>query len=284
MDIAEERPGEEPGGSSADSSEGFCTLQAGLDVERILSRVLECGGTSCVLGSENETRIPSPDRCRCTGVKELDAGCGCCGRPLALLACISSASARIAFMSTLQYMITHQKENPRAKEGLYLGGVDLAFHGPTTFGVLPSSSRSAEALTATSKFKFKGGTRASSMQNKSSLVLARSGVRGTTMFGLLGVPGDTGCCCDGLRLALGDIFGCAFGCERTIGRGISCAASHSRCSSTNAARLTGRCRRENGDFVAWCPCTALASCLICQGDKSSSNRASSKVSILTAIN
>lgn len=98
---ADERPGEELEGSAADNNEGFGILQAGVDVERELLGMLECGGTSCVLGSENETRMPSPDRCRCSDVKDLAVGCGCCVRPLALLACISSASARIAFMSTL---------------------------------------------------------------------------------------------------------------------------------------------------------------------------------------
>ena len=99
---AGERMGEELGGSAVDNSEGFGILQAGVDVERELLGELECCGTSCVLGSENETRMASPDRCRCTGVKRLAVGRGCCIRPPALLACISSASARTTFMSTLQ--------------------------------------------------------------------------------------------------------------------------------------------------------------------------------------
>lgn len=53
------------------------------------------------------------------------------------------------------------------------------------------------------------------MQNKSSLVFARSGVNGIRIFDLLGVPGDAGC--DDLRLVFGDVFGCAFDCERTMG-------------------------------------------------------------------
>lgn len=191
--------------------------------------------------------MPSPDRCRRTDVTELAVGYRCCVRPPALLVCISSASARIAFMSTLQRSdVRKRNERPSMT---HLVGVDLAFHGPT-FGVLPSSSRSAELLAPTSRFRFRGGTRASSMQNRSSLVLARSEVRGIAALALLGVFGDAGCC-DAFRLALGECFGCDFGCERTIGLGISCTASQSRCSSTKAARLTGSCNRENGDLAAW---------------------------------
>lgn len=86
------RPGEELEGSTG--CEGV--LQTGVDKARELLGELEWG-TSCVLGSENETCTPSPERCRCTGVKELVVGC--CTRPLS---CISSASARITFISTLQ--------------------------------------------------------------------------------------------------------------------------------------------------------------------------------------
>src|SRR5258708_23074373 len=180
-------------------------------------------------------------------------------------------------MSTLQISDVRKRIRGLRRTDL---GVDLAFHGPT-FGVLPiSSSRSVEAPTPTSGFRFKEGTIASSMQNRSSLVLARSGVRGIATLGLLGVPGEAGCC-DGFRLTLGDGFGWAFGCERTMEAGMSCKASHSRFSFTDAARSTGSCKRENGDLAPWCPCTALASCLMCQGDKSSSTRTSTRVSILT---
>jgi hypothetical protein len=77
------RPGEEPGAAREVPGE--------LD-----------GGTPCVfLGSKKATRRPSPspdlECCRCAGVKGLVDRY--CVRPLA---CISSASARIAFISTLQ--------------------------------------------------------------------------------------------------------------------------------------------------------------------------------------
>jgi len=98
------RPGEELTCRSAIPDCGG-VLQAGEDAAaRELPGEME-GGARCVLGSENETRIPSPDFCRCTaaGVK-LDVMC-CCVRPLACW-----ASARIAFMSTLQSLAY---QNPR---------------------------------------------------------------------------------------------------------------------------------------------------------------------------
>jgi len=105
-------------------------------------------------------------------------------------------------------------------------GVDVAFHGPGPgFKVVPSSSADVPSS------RFRGGTRASSMQNMSSHALARSGVRG-----VVGLPcaGDAGC--DNFRLVFGDAFGCVFGCERTIGQGISCSASHAWCWRIEAAR------------------------------------------------
>lgn len=176
--------------------------------------------------------------------------------------------------------LTSVKRIRRRQREAHLGGVDLALHGPIFGVVLPSSSRSDGAPTATSGFRFMAGTRASSMQNRSSPVLARNEVRCIATLGLLGVFGDAGCC-DAFRLALGDVFGWTFGCERTMGLGISSAASQSRCLSTKVASLTSDSSRENGDLAAWCPCTAAEICLMCQGDKSSSKCASSRVSILT---
>jgi hypothetical protein len=60
---------------------------------RELLRGLKCG-ESGVLDSENDTRMRSPDRCL-----RIDAATVDCVRPAA---CITSASAKIAFMSTLQ--------------------------------------------------------------------------------------------------------------------------------------------------------------------------------------
>lgn len=160
--------------------------------------------------------------------------------------------------------------------------MDLAFHGPgPAFMVLASSSVEVPAS------RFIGGTRASSIQNKSSSPLAGSGpgVRDTVTVGLPPRTGDAGC--DGFvfRLFFEECLGCcAFdSCERSIGYGMSCAASHSRCRFSEAARSMGSCRREKGDLVAWCTCTALAICLTSQGERSSSSRASSNVSMLTDI-
>jgi hypothetical protein len=88
------RPWPGPGEQLEGSPECECVgiLHAGVCAASEVLRGLECG-ESGVLGSENDTCMRSPDRCLCT-----DATGGC----VRLAACISSASAKMAFISTLR--------------------------------------------------------------------------------------------------------------------------------------------------------------------------------------
>jgi hypothetical protein len=60
--------------------------------------------------------------------------------------------------------------------------------------------------------------------------------------------GDVGCC-NAFWLALGDGFGCAFGCERTMGLGISFTASYSRCLKTTDMNIVNPTSGDLFDYL-----------------------------------